>query len=529
MTIKAVMKTIKTILEGLKAKHTYREIGKESGASPGLIARVKNATDCAGKSAEEVLSLEDNEIQAIIYPSSEKKRADPDWNTICTQKSEVEKATIQQLYERYCSDNPGKPLYSYSSFARLFADRSRAEHRDKEAITNAVRIPGEKMEIDFSGDSFLWTDAEGEEQTVRIFVATLTYSSMIFAYATKDETQASWIAGIIKALEYFGGAPKYLVMDNAKALVKHANWNESDVQFVIQDLCEHYHMIPQPCKVRSPRQKNRVEAACNDVQRWICAAFELDGKTYYKDLEALNLAIRAACDKINEREFRNASHDSRRSLFLREEKECLQALPNVSYSTVEWRMLVTDKGHCVRLRFDGGHRYSVPPEYKGKTVLLRLTSDEIRIYDLKKPGKPIAIHERCYKTKGTKTHLLEEHLTEEEKKLRRSPEEFISLFKKVGLNLKLVKDYVGRVYDNFAGRQQCGALYSLCLKHKKIALLNKCLDKALKCENLRYSFIKKLVEQEEAIANRQGQLDLDLESDPKYMTVKHKNIRNNFK
>ena len=244
MTIKAVMKTIKTILEGLKAKHTYREIEKESGASPGLIARVKNAADCAGKSAEEVLSLEESEILAIIYPASEKKRTDPDWNTIGIQKSEIKKATILQLYERYCSDNQGKLLYSYSSFARLFADRLRAERRDKEAITNAVRVPGERMEIDFSGDSFRWTDGEGEEQSVRIFVATLPYSSMIFAYATKDETQASWIAGIIKALEYFGGATKYLVMDNAKALVKHANWNESEVQFVIQDLCEHYRMIP---------------------------------------------------------------------------------------------------------------------------------------------------------------------------------------------------------------------------------------------------------------------------------------------
>lgn len=529
MTIKAVMKTIKTILEGLKAKHTYREIEKASGASPGLIARVKNAIDCAKKTAEEVLNLEDKEILAIIYPSTKKKRTEPDWDTINTQKSEVSKATILQLYERYCSENEGKILYSYPSFARLYADRVRAERRAKDAITNAVRVPGERMEIDFSGDPFCWTDAEGNEQSVRIFVATLPYSSMIFAYATKDETQASWIAGIIKALEYFGGATKYLVMDNARALVKHANWNESEVQFVIQNLCEHYHMIPQPCKVRSPRQKNRVEAACNDVQRWIFAEFELDGKTYYKDLEALNLAIRAACNKINEREFRDASHDSRRSLFLREEKECLQALPNVSYSTVEWRMLVADKGHCVRLRSDGGHRYSVPPEYKGKTVLLRLTTEEIRVYDLKIPEKPIAIHKRCYNAKGPKTHLLEEHLTEEEKKLRRSSDEFITLFKKVGINPELAKDYVGRVYDNFVGRQQCGALYSLCLKHKKVALLNKCLDKAIKCENLRYSFIKELVEQEEAIANRQGQLDLELDSDPKYKTVKHKNIRNNFK
>ena len=39
---------------------------------------------------------------------------------------------------------------------------------------------------------------------------------MLFTEAFEDESQNSWIDGIVDALEYFGATPQVLVMDNWK-------------------------------------------------------------------------------------------------------------------------------------------------------------------------------------------------------------------------------------------------------------------------------------------------------------------------
>ena len=49
---------------------------------------------------------------------------------------------------------------------------------------------------------------------------------MMFAEAFDNERQSSWLDGITDALEYFGGSPEVLVMDNAKALIKTTDWRE---------------------------------------------------------------------------------------------------------------------------------------------------------------------------------------------------------------------------------------------------------------------------------------------------------------
>ena len=529
MTKKTVMETIKIVLNGLKERHSYRQIEKEACVSHGFVGKVCRLVSEAGKTAAEVLALDDKSIRDIIYPPSNKRRREPNWDVVLSQKALVRKATALQLYDRYCAEDEDSLKYSYSSFCRLLSIKLREQKRAK-PVVNAVRIPGERMEIDFSGNKFDWVDSDGVRHKAHIFVATLPYSSLLFAYASEDETQRSWIEGIIRAINYFGGVSQYLVMDNAKALVKHADWTDSIVQLAIVELCEHYGMTAVPCRVAAPTQKNRVESGCNDTQRFVNAEFELDAKIYYDDLEALNVAIQNACDKFNEKDYSDASHDSRRSLFQREEMPCLKPLPMTPYGAPEWRILVADKTHCVRIASDGGHRYSVPPSYVRTRICVRLSRNEVRLYDTTNNAL-IGVHERCYKKTGLKTHILEAHLSEEERKLRRSPTQFIDTFVLKGIDQKVATRFVNTLFKEnpLTGRQQCGATLSLRKKHAP-DILTKCIEKSLEHGNPRFSFIKALAEQEEATARKQCSLDLDSDSDPDpdYVTTSHGNIRNNY-
>lgn len=138
-------------------------------------------------------------------------------------------------------------------------------------------------------------------------------------------------------------------------------------------------------------------------------------------------------------------------------------------------MLVADKAHCIRIASDGGHRYSVPAEYVGKKVVVRVCRTAVEIYD-SETMKRLGSHQRYTSTKGPKTHLLDEHLTDAEKHYRRTSREWIELFVKKGMNEHLAADFVAYLTDkkgNFPSGRTCGpySVYSVLLLRVSSATL----------------------------------------------------------
>ena len=60
-----------------------------------------------------------------------------------------------------------------------------------------------------------------ETVRVHLFVATLGYSRRVYVRAFRHERQSAWLDGIEGAFRHFGGVPRELLLDNAKALVDH--------------------------------------------------------------------------------------------------------------------------------------------------------------------------------------------------------------------------------------------------------------------------------------------------------------------
>lgn len=141
------------------------------------------------------------------------------------------------------------------------------------------------------------------------------------------------------------------------------------------------------------------------------------------DLDDLNRQIRKRLDELNDKPFRGRGiTDSRRSRFEQEERCNLTPLPRLPFEPGQWKVLVADKAHCIRISSDGGHRYSVPAEYVGKKVVVRVCRAAVEIYD-SETMKRLGTHQRYTSTKGSKTHLLDEHLTDAEKHYRRTSRE----------------------------------------------------------------------------------------------------------
>ena len=79
--------------------------------------------------------------------------------------------------------------------------------------------PGRQRQIDF-GQRRISVDGF-DQGRVYLFVATLGYSRRVYVQLFQNERQSAWLEGIEGAFHHFGGLPLELLLDNAKALVKH--------------------------------------------------------------------------------------------------------------------------------------------------------------------------------------------------------------------------------------------------------------------------------------------------------------------
>lgn len=518
---------IRAILTALNQKLTYRDIEHQLNVSKSTVGFIKNQCVNTGRNLDEILKLNDSELQDLIYPLSRSKPAEPDWQHIYSRLGR-RGVTLQMLFELYQKENPCG-AYSYASFCRRYV-----QWKDDNGIHhiggNVDRIPGERMEIDFAGDKIQWFDRHGTLHESKLFVASLPYSCMLFTEAFEDESQNSWIDGVIDALQYFGGTPQVLVMDNAKALVKLPNWQEGEPQSAIRSVCSYYGMQPWACKPRSPKQKNRVEAAVNDVERWVITQMSLNQPILAADLEDLNKKIRQRIDEINDTAFKGrGTNGSRRSRYLNEELAHMGALPPTPYEHGVWKYLVVDKAHCIRIASEGGHRYSVPASYIGKKVAVRICRAKIEIYDTESMHC-LGTHERFTNQDGNKTHILKEHLTSAEKHYRRTTREWIELFAAKGIPASLAEEiviYLKEGKGRFPSGRTCAALYGL-FKNYTGNIIAKAFRAALEDDIVNYKHVRMLCDHFDFVLRTNGVLDFEATKNRLTKPIVHTNIRNNY-
>lgn len=163
---------------------------------------------------------------------------------------------------------------------------------------------------------------------------------------------------------------------------------------------------------------------------------------------------------------------------------------------------------------------------------MTITDATIYIHDLDSWGK-ISEHKRYKNPQGNKTHLLPEHLTDEERKYRRQPREWVAEFVKAGLP----EDFADRLKRHLKkGKKQLSLRPSLqcldeALQALPVSVIYQALSTRLERSNVTYQETRKRCEQ--IIWAKENNQEPNIGNDQRvavdYLSPTHANIRNNYR
>jgi transposase len=522
----STMSVITQIFERLRAGKSYDDIADEFRISKSTISKYVNRLLQSGQNLSSASEMTESELEVFVRIDRSAFYDAPDCADIYKKLEEVPGATRRILYDRYVEEH-GSRVCSYPTFCRLLADYKRSL-KPRVSVTNMERLPGEAMEIDFAGKRLLWIDDRGVQHKSKLFVSVLSYSQYMFVWACENEKQINWIQGVNKALEYFGGSPKTLVVDNAKALVISHQGVEVKYHPELKSLCEYYKMTPLACRPRGPKGKNRVENGVSHTYNFIIASLSLDGTPRFSNIDALNEQILVKLNEFNDRPFTKNKESSRRREFEEGEMKLLQSLPGSPFETGIWHQLKADKGHCITIHKDCGHRYSVPPAYAEATVLVLKTESTIAIYD-RNTQEEIAVHKRHTEQTGEKTHILPEHYTKKELLMRKPLSGWVTELSAQGLDKDLVQRSLAEKWKlgNMVGQRFAVCLMKFLNRNPSQYVLA-ALQEAFDYHCLSSPFIRDHIEFNRKLDALKEQSLQAEETDPDYRTPEHENIRNNY-
>ena len=373
-----------------------RKMGEIVGCSKNTIKAILTIAKRISATYEVIKDSSEEEIHRLFYPNNNPYQGVPEPDvSYCIKELKKKHVTVKLLHEEYLEEHPNGLKYTQFKQRILMAESASS------ITAHFERKPGERMEIDWSGDKVYYIDNKtGEAIPCYVFVTVIGRSGYTYMEVFRNTKKESFYLGVIHALAYFGGVPKFLVPDNDKAAVIHNHKYETEFNHRFQLLADYYNTVVLPARVRKPKDKPLVEnAVFNAAERNLIG--KMHNKRFYS-FDELSDFVFDVLEKFNNAPF-SKKEGSRKSVFLEDDKPNLKSLPKTPYELVTFKLATVNNNYHIEYK---GFYYSVPYRYVSKKVELHISSKTIAIYygNLK-----IAEHIRLYEHKG-RYSTIKEHM-----------------------------------------------------------------------------------------------------------------------
>lgn len=289
---------VKEVLRGWLDGVGLRTVAERAGVDRKTARRYVQAAEAAGLHRTAGLAAIDDELVGAVVAAVRPVRPNGHgsaWEALSAREEQIRAwvkgdgkdnkplsiVKIEELLTRQGCVVPYRTLHRFAT--------ERCGFRAKDTT---VRVndgePGVELQVDFGHMGYL-VGEDGRRRKVHALIFTAVYSRHMFVWLSYSQALAAVIAGCEAAWTFFGGVFKVLIPDNLKPVVTDADAVNPRLSTGWLDYAQHAGFVTDPARVRSPKDKPRVERAVQYVRGnfWAGEAFA--------DLAAAQARVSAWC------------------------------------------------------------------------------------------------------------------------------------------------------------------------------------------------------------------------------------------
>lgn len=157
---------------------------------------------------------------------------------------------------------------------RFIAGIKKEEEKSKKATTRIETVPGKQMQYDWKEWELI---VDGKPVKIYIHELILSYSRKKYWTYSLSITSKDIMRAISQGIDYFGGVPSEILIDNPKQMVI-THRKDGVIRFNDEFLkfCGLYGVEPVACKNYRARTKGKVERPFYYIQEHLLRGFEID-------------------------------------------------------------------------------------------------------------------------------------------------------------------------------------------------------------------------------------------------------------
>ena len=382
---------IRGILMQLRAGVSQRRIARELKVNRRTVKKYRRWAKESGLLEGELPSLE--KLQEMLEEAMPEPKPPQNISTVEPYREQVKKWVEEGVEAAAIWERLKEKGYA-GSYMAVYRFVRRLKGPLLRATVRVERKPGEEAQVDFGYAGRMIDSETGKLRRTWLFVMTLSWSRHQYVEFVFNQKVETWLKCHRHALEYFGGVPERVVIDNLKAAIVKATRDDPGVQASYQECALHYGFRIGPCRVRTPQHKGKVEqGGVHYVKRNFLGGREATSITQ------ANREVLIWCETTAGLRKHGTTKEQPLKRFQETERARLQALPESPYDLAVWKQLKL--GRDCYVEFEKSY-YSAPHRLVGQKVWVCGTLKQVRIFDSR--HKLLATHERANKPGTRRTH-----------------------------------------------------------------------------------------------------------------------------
>jgi len=371
----AILVDIREIIRQLRNGQSHRQVSRSVRVAHKTVSRYRELAEAHGWLSPDTPLPTPEEIQAAL---SELRGPLPAQNhsTLAKLKKAITQLNEDGVDEAMVMWERLRDGYGFTgSYWAVW--RYMREHIWKASREACLRIhtdPGEEAQVDFGDVGPMWDPTQNRARKAYAFVMTLSWSRHQFVCHVFTQKIADWLMCHMRAFEFFGGVPERLIIDNLKAGISKACFDDPELNRSYRAFAEHYGFMIAPCPVYKPQQKGKVEAGVKFYKHNALA-----GRHFDTPLMDANKADEAALVWVLNRAGMRIHGTTRKQplgQFERVERGHLGSLPETPFEPVTWKQVKLHRDCHVVFDYD---YYSAPCRLIGQQVWVRASATRIEV------------------------------------------------------------------------------------------------------------------------------------------------------